>query len=345
MPSDFGYINARLKGQHSRLLKPGAFEELLSLPGFEAFSKWLASSPYSREWQEAQTRYSGLAAAEEALSANFNASARLMQKVSDGRPNKLIGILLRRWDLENVKAVIRGIHNRWEAEEILRAVMPAGSLNKVKLAELTRKTDLRELSDTLATWGDDLAVPLTRAMPEYQKDHNLADLELVLDKFYYYQSLKDLAGWDRNRGLVRDLLRREIDLLNAKSLRRLMAREKAGLPEAVKYYLPGGRLLTLEKYTALLDPRESKNALRSVKGTFLHRMLVPGGREGGGEEELDRDDWQRKAQSYKGDPLGIEVAVGFLWQKYFEVVNLRLIARAKHYGLPAEDIRHQLLMV
>ncbi|HAD81130.1 MAG: hypothetical protein A2509_08945 [Candidatus Edwardsbacteria bacterium RIFOXYD12_FULL_50_11] len=343
MPSDYGYINARLKGQHSRLLKPGAYEELLGLPDFNAFAKWLATSPYSKEWQEAQTRFAGLAAAEEALAANFNSSTRLMRKISDGGPNKLIGIILRRWDLENVKAVVRGIHNHWDSDEIFRAVLPAGNLDKVKLKELCRKADLRELADTLATWGEELAGPLTRALPEYQKEHQLTGLELALDQFFFSQALKGLAGLDYNKSLVRELLRREIDLLNAKALRRLMAREGIDLPEAVRNYLPGGKLLTLEKYAALLDPKESQRALRSIRGTSLHRLLTADDSQGGREEKLDREEWRQKALAYRGDPLGIDVAVGFLWQKYFEVVNLKLIARGKHFGIPAEDIRHQLL--
>jgi len=343
MPSDYGYINARLKGQHSKLLKAGAYEELLGLPDFQAFAKWMASSPYSKEWQEAQVRYSGLAAAEEALSASFNSSAKLMKRISDGRPNRLITIILRRWDLENIKAVIRGIHNRWEAEEIFRGVLPAGNLDKVKLMELCRKADLRELADTLATWNDDLSIPLTKALPEYEKDHDLADLELAVDKFYYYQSLKDLAGLEKNKSLVRGMLRREIDLLNVKSLRRLMARDRTGLEEAAKYYLPGGRLLTMDKYAALLNPKESKKAMRSLKDTVLYRQLSRQNDARSQDDGPDQDQWREKTKAYRDDPLGIDVAVGFLWQKYFEVVNLRLIARGKHFGLPAEDIRGQFL--
>lgn len=343
MPSDYGYINARLKGQHGKLLRLGAYEELLTMPDFEAFVKWLASSPYSKEWQEAQARFSGLEAAEEALSAGFYSSVRMMKKISEGRPGRLIAVIIRRWDIENLKAVIRGIHNRWDADEIFRGVLPAGNLDKVKLAELCRKNDLRDLADTLATWNDDLSVPITKALPEYEKNHNLSAMELEIDKFYYYQSLKELSGMDRNKILVRDMFRKEIDLLNIKSLRRLMARSGGDIQEPSKYYLPGGKLLTLDKYAALLDPKESKKALRSLKGTALYRRLVRNGSGTDRDDAPERNDWHEKAGSYRGDPLGIDVALGFLWQKYFEVVNLRLIARGKHFGLPAEDIREQFL--
>lgn len=342
MPSDYGYINARLKGQHSRLLRAGNYEELLNLPDFEAFSKWLDSSSYSREWQEAQTRYSGLAAAEEALAASFSSATRLMRKISEGRPRQLMEVIIRRWDLENLKAVIRGLHHRWPAEEILRGVLPAGSLTRVQLAELAGQADLRELADTLSTWGLEWALPLSRALPEYQSRPDLADLELTMDRYYYYQSLRELRGLDRDREVLREILRREIDLLNVRSIKRLReqgpGKETGEVTEAGRYYLPGGRLLTLEKYLALLEPRESRKAMRSLRGTPLFHMLE-------GQEDHEMKDWQEKADAYGGDPLGIEVAVGFIWRKYFEVANLRMIARGKHFGLPAERIRQQLLTV
>ncbi len=345
MPTDYGYINARLKGQHSKLLVPGAYEELLNLPDFNAFAKWLASSNYSKEWQEAQSRYTGLTAAEEALSANFNASVKMMSKISEGQPNRLINIILRRWDLANIKAVVRGIHNRWDIEEILKAVLPAGNFSQVKLKELCLKKDLRELTDTLATWGDDFSVPLSKALPEYLQGHDLYNLELTLDKFYYYQALRNLSGTGSNKGFLRDLLRLEIDLLNAKSISRLREQDKPDLDQASRYYLPGGKLLNMDKYIALLNPKESRKALRTIKGTFIYRLLSQNRNDGSVEDVLEKEYWQQNALAYRGDPLGIEVVVGYLWQKYFEVVNLRLIARGKYFELPAEDIRGQFLLV
>lgn len=344
MPTDYGYINARLKGQHSKLLIPGAYEELLNLPDFNAFTKWLASSNYSKEWQEAQSRYSGLSAAEEALSANFNAAIKMMSIISEGQPNRLISIILRRWDLANIKAVVRGIHNRWDAEEIIRAVLPAGNFNQVKLKELCLKEDLGELADTLATWNDDFFVPLNKALPEYRQEHDLYNLELTLDKFYYYQALKKLAGMGANKCFLRDMLRLEIDLLNTKSISRLREQNQPDLDQASRYYLPGGKLLSMDKYMALLNPRESKRIIATLKGTFIYRMLSRNGGVRSLEDVLEKRYWQQNASAYRGDPLGIEVAVGYLWQKYFEVVNLRLIARGKYFGLSADDIKNQFLL-
>ena len=49
MPSDFGYINARVKAMRSRLLPPGRVEELLALPDLDGFLRALGTTAYAPE--------------------------------------------------------------------------------------------------------------------------------------------------------------------------------------------------------------------------------------------------------------------------------------------------------
>ena len=51
------------------------------------------------------------------------------------------------------------------------------------------------------------------------------------------------------------------------------------------------------------------------------------------------------ARLYLGDPLGIDIVVGYLTLKYNEVVNLRLIARSKLLGLPRDLVRKEMVVV
>ena len=109
MPSDYGYINARIRGQHSHLLKPGAYEKLLALPSYQPCSKWMETSPYSKQRHLARARYQGLEAMEWSLEKNFCQTTGLLLKIAEGRPRVLISIILRRWDLSNLIAVFGGL--------------------------------------------------------------------------------------------------------------------------------------------------------------------------------------------------------------------------------------------
>ncbi len=343
MPADYGYINARIKGQHSRLLSEGAYHELLDLPDFTAFSKWLETSPYTADWQLAKARYSGLEAAEWAFESNFSGTTRLLLKISEGAPGRLIAVLLRRWDLANLLAVVRGIALEWSSAEIARGLWPAGTLDHVRLKELAEQRSLRAVADTLDTWGNGFARPLAAVIDQYQKDKELAAVELALQRFYYQQAFRELRGIGHNKGLVREIFRREVDLANAKVLRQLSAKTDLGAAAAQAYCIAGGAVLTPPVFAGLADHKSRARWLRTLRAT-PSRELLSGGDPVALEARFDRAFWTECAALYRQRPLEIDVVVGYLWQKYYELVNLRLLARAKFYGLPAEQVRQQLFL-
>jgi V/A-type H+-transporting ATPase subunit C len=342
MTSDYGYLNARIRGQHSRLLKQAAYEELLSLAGYQSLEKWMESSPYSRQWQLARARYQGLEALEWSLEKNFCQTTEMLLKIAEGQPHQLIGIILRRWDLSNLIAVARGIHGGWSSVEILKSILPAGGISEVKLQVLANQPDLAGLTDTLYVWGDDFYQPLKRSLEEYQREKDLARVELELYKKYYGQVLKKLPLFGKNSRILKDIFTREIDFLNAKALIRL--KDKKDLDAAVlfNHYIPGGDLLTKEDFTNFFDLKEGPKIIKALKGTIYYPYLNGPDRGTNSEENLEQTHFQELARLYKGNPLGIDLALGFLWQKYYEVINLRFLARGKFYGIPAEQIFGEL---
>jgi V/A-type H+-transporting ATPase subunit C len=48
---------------------------------------------------------------------------------------------------------------------------------------------------------------------------------------------------------------------------------------------------------------------------------------------------------YRGDPLSVTVIIGYLWAKYTEVMNLRIIARCKNALIPPEDMEAEMVYV
>jgi vacuolar-type H+-ATPase subunit C/Vma6 len=51
------------------------------------------------------------------------------------------------------------------------------------------------------------------------------------------------------------------------------------------------------------------------------------------------------AKLFRRDPLSIAVPLGFIWRQYNEFLNLRILVRGKHYQMPANAIREELLFV
>jgi vacuolar-type H+-ATPase subunit C/Vma6 len=45
---------------------------------------------------------------------------------------------------------------------------------------------------------------------------------------------------------------------------------------------------------------------------------------------------------FRGDPLSVCVPLGFIWRKYSEFLNLRILIRGTSYRMPANAIREEL---
>ena len=90
-----------------------------------------------------------------------------------------------RWDVFNIKTILRGKHMHLAAEQISEGLLAAGYLTQVDLEALAMQDDIRAVVDTAVTWGLPFAGALcARAMRQYMRSGELADLELALDRYY-----------------------------------------------------------------------------------------------------------------------------------------------------------------
>ncbi|MEW6686572.1 MAG: V-type ATPase subunit [Candidatus Edwardsbacteria bacterium] len=340
MPSDYGYINARVKGIHSRLIPENRYLELLALPSLSSFAEALSGLGYGKEYQEALSRHTGLKAIEEALARNLQSTTRKILKMTEGKPKTLISIFLKQWDLYNLKTIVRGKHKQRPEEEILAQLLPAGELGELFLSELLRQPNLNAIADTLASWGHPFALPLTQQVENYEKSKDLSRLEFNLDHYYFQWGVEKSRGWSYSEREVRKLIQKEIDILNFKTALKLRE-EDLEFTQKVQYFLSGGREIPYAVFISLLDVRTLTKARYQLQGTFFSQFL-----KRSSTSELDEKISllfnHFLCQLYRGDPLSVDVVIGFLYQKYNEIINLRLIARGKAFNIPAEKIQEEL---
>src|SRR5207253_6955678 len=177
---DFSYINARVKVMKSHLLPPSRVEELLASQDLEAFIQALSDTPYNMELQEALSRFRGARAVDEALAQNFYHATRRILSFADGPPRRQIEVVLLRYDLQNIRAIVRGRHTGKTEDEILATVYPGGVLSEGQLRELLQQPDLRAIADTLVTWMHPLGRALREGVDAAQRSGSLIDIELAL---------------------------------------------------------------------------------------------------------------------------------------------------------------------
>ncbi len=342
---DFDYINARVRAMRSRLLEAGRMEELLGAPSFDAFLQALTNTPYGRDLQEALARFQGIEAVDEALARNFSATTQKIRKFGEGKSRRLIEALLLRWDLSNLRAVLRGKHTGRSEEEIMESVLPAGLLTEVALRELAKQPDVPAVAGTLDALEHPFALPVAEGLREYVGDHDLLKLELHVGR-YYAEHVHALArGTGHNETILRELVQTEIDALNVKTAVKLLrAEEPLDLDARRRFYVPGGGIVSEEVFLLLTHPDTAKQGWRAL-GAHGFPLDEPGGDLTTFEKDLDQLITRGTARLYLADPLGLEIVVGYLALKYNEVINLRLIARSKQLGIPRDLVRKEMVVV
>lgn len=341
---DFPYINARVRAMRSRLLPAAQLEELLGTATLDAFLQGLATTPYGPDLQEALTRSGGLRAVDEALAHNLRKATRAILGFADGGARTLIEVLLLRWDLANLRVIARGKHAGRPAEEIVAALLPAGTLGDVVLKEMAGYPDLTALAGTLETLDHPLAAAMARGVAAYAATRDLMALELHLDRGYAGYGLECTRGRAEDLTTLRGILQTEIDVANVKTALKLAGAGSLPTARRLAFYIAGGAVVTQPLFLGLSSPQTRAPAWERLRVhgfpvKALPTDLVPF------ERELDLYIARKLRARYLGDPLGLDIVIGYLAMKSAEVANLRLIARGKVLGLPREAVRREMVVV
>ena len=334
----------------SRLLAPAQIEDLLGTPSLGALVQALAATPYSGDLQEALVRYEGVRAVDAALSRNLQRTTQSILGFADGPPLKLITILLLRCDLANLRTIVRGKHANRPAEEILDAVVPTGTLGEVALKEMAGHPNITVLAGTLEVVNHPFAAPLAEGVAEYAQTNDPLSIELRLDRAYADHVLRQTRGRRDALGL-REILLDEIDATNVKTALRL-ASAVAASPGALssredrlRFFIPGGRAVDEETFLDLSAAQTLARAWMHLRTQGFPVKTLPQDLVAF-ERELDVRLANALAGRYlAGDPLGLDIIIGYLAMKSAEVANLRLIARGKFLGLAREAMRRELVVV
>ncbi len=142
----------------------------------------------------------------------------------------------------------------------------AGELDDVTLSELIKQPDVRAVIDLLATWGVVYAKPLTEKYREFIERADLAILECALDKYYYQQALESVKKRSYNNSLTRDILMTEIDVVNLKTILR-MVRDHVEGEHAQEFLIDGGKEFDLETLHHFISFHRIEEVLKELEQT------------------------------------------------------------------------------
>jgi len=344
---NYAYASARVKTRKSFLYPKETYLRLLQME-LPEISRFIEESRYKQEIDELATKYSGIDLLEYALNLNM---AREMNEVLDfcqGEMKILLGAYLMKWDVWNIKSILRGKNYGATEDEIKETFVPAGELRMSTLVDLIHKGSIPDVIEGLN--GTKFYKSLSSSLEDFNKTQTLSRLENNLDKAYYAYLLSiKMAGTSADELMI-IFVKREIDFTNLRTLFRL---KRQGLEheKIMDYIVPGGFKLTaddLRKFAQAPSFDEYVNLLKDTPYWPNLSEAVDNYRETRSlnaiEVALNKADVMYAEKISHAYPLSILPILGYTVRKNVEVNNIRTIARGKEVLLSNEVIRNQLVI-
>jgi V/A-type H+-transporting ATPase subunit C len=337
-PVKYAYITGRVRAMKTKLIPAEMYPRMQSMDASE-IARYLEETQYKDEIDALSKDYSGTELIEHATFANLAKTYRKLLDVSIDEPQFLILEYLRRWDIWNIKTVIRGKFYGANDAEIMKYLVPAGELDAEFLDGLTKKGTVQEVISAFE--GTDYS----SALAQYD-GKNLASLENALDKLYYFRMERAVGGTlSVGGGLLLKYVRREIDIRNLTTLFRM---NKAGVDAAIiqENLIPGGKLheelsrMAGQPFGEFLRGLEGYPFWSSISDIATSDLDAVSRIEARLRAYLVRYAWA--LSNYH--PLSILPVLGYMVSKDTEVSNIRKIVRGKEAGLPAELIEEQVVV-
>ncbi|MCA1812868.1 MAG: ATP synthase A1 subunit C [Halobacteriales archaeon] len=336
---NYPYVTARVKAKKPKLLRRDDYNKLISSSPAE-MARFLQEGTYKREVDELSAKYRGARLVEMSTRLSLSRSYTDVASYATGELQRLILLYLQRYDVYNIKTLVRGKLAGVGDEEIEQQLIPAGALRADQLSQLAKLGNLDEVIERL---GKTLYAPLLREGLEGGKRENLARVENELDKLYYRTLLNAVDGVTEPKRAFLNFVRLETALLDLKTVLRLRA---GGVEDAAPYLVnPESGLLDAALAARLL--RASPEEMASeVEASGIGKEAGPVVRQYLADQDLNRavialdQALLRSAAGFsRRYPLSLLPVVDFVLRKRIEVDNLRIIAAGREHGLPEDTIR------
>lgn len=336
-PVKYAYITGRVRAKKTKLIPHEMYQRMLGME-IPEITRYLEETQYKDEIDAMAKDYSGAELVEYATFANLAKTYRNLLEVSIDEPKFLILEYLRRWDVWNIKTLLRGKFHGANEEDITKYLIPAGELDLEFLGSLAKKDTVEEVIQAFD--GTDYYPALTQ-----YDGHMLSSVENALDKLYYFRMERAVGGTlSVGGGLLLKYVRKEIDIRNLITLFRM---NKAGVEASIiqDNLIEGGKL---GDELSRMAGQSYNEFIRGLEGyPFWNAISDIAGDEGG----ISRIEARLRAYLVRYawavsnyHPLSILPVLGYMVSKETEVSNVRKIVRGKEAGLSAELIEEQVVV-
>ncbi|MCL1979361.1 MAG: ATP synthase A1 subunit C [Methanomassiliicoccaceae archaeon] len=340
---NYAYTVARVKAKKSLLLKEEDYEKMLMMTVPE-ISRYISEAGYSKEMADLAGRLSGLNLLEHATYLNMAKVFGSILLSATGELYEMVSAYLDKWDVWNLKVILRGKSYGLDADGLREDLVPAGKLSAESLEKLIA---FDSDDDILANFGKMAHVNFPQEiLAAYKASGNLGVIEDFLEKIHYERLIHSIDLSSRPSHLFHDYIREEVDMKNFETILKLKAEGIHG-EQVMKYLIHGGRGID-DRMLAVLANAEDINSMASEAAQLKFGEEIKGALETNDVREAvlslrkyEREKAKKFSRLY---PLSVIPVIDYMINKEYEVRNIRVIARGMESGMDRDIIKGLLVI-
>ena len=339
-------MNAKTRILYSQLLSPGELAALGEATGLAVLLETLKRTAYGHELDSLKDREPTKEAITQALKSQLAATYQSVMQTATNPARRIIVQLYRRHELNNLKALLRGLAvgsgpgsqgGLWNRVAMLlfpygpRTVLPAARMiesgSVAAAVELLRGTAYYEV--------------LSSALKRYNTEQSLFPLEVALDLHYWrrlWQETLNLQGLDQSQAMR--IIGSLLDMTNLMWAIRYRVYQQLSEEELINYTLPFGYRVRDQDVRGLAAGADIGAIVARLYPTVQDApALLAEPRRGLPllEAELKRHVIRQCEAAFVGNPFHVGVPLAYLVLHDLEVQDLVLFLEAKDSGLAADS--------
>ena len=326
IPRDYPYLNARVRAKGAQLLDRNDYESLMKMEA-NGIARKLEEGQYSKEINELGSILDGTELVETALKRNAARTLSDLVEMAPASLSKTLEIYFRRYDIENIKKILR-LKNR--GEDFERIASPGFKYSEQNLKELYEK-DFDEIIRSVEFEG------LINYNNYLNGDMSLEEFEKNIDQAYF-DELETLANKTGNKKLE-VFIKTELEYENLSIVLRL---KRYGV-EADEIRERCFHCDSTKLVEACTDAEDFEECLKLLEKSNWDTGGVDDLEEL--EHRLEVSRLEKALKTLRTSPLGLAPVMAFALAKMVEVENLRVMVQSKATGIQDEETLRDNLVI
>jgi V/A-type H+-transporting ATPase subunit C len=343
--TSYAAIHARVRPMYAALITPQLWGRLCEAADFGALISLLKDTAYGPYLMRAEDKNLTPRRTVYQIKGRIADAYTTVIRLASASARPLLSQLYRHFEVDNLKAVLRGIVTGAPWDRVQHVLFPLGQTTVLPAQAMVEAGSVGTALNQLR--GTPYYDTLSHAMRRYTAEQSLFPLEVALDLNYWRKLWGDvnrLSGEDRAQSLriVGSLL----DMSNLMWAIRYRVYHHLSEEEVINYTLPFGHRVRDEDIRAIAAGADIPHVVARIYpdltdvDTLLHepRSGLPKL-----ELQLQRRLVEQCRAAFIGYPFHIGIPLAYVVLNELEIQDLTVLVEAKSEQIPAEEFQSHLV--